>query len=82
MEAPSASPSGLRLSRLAREVYDALRVAKGGTLLRGSIAKKLRVGRWKTYSHHELERALDELGTAGLVVDDNHGRYTLTGGGR
>jgi hypothetical protein len=64
------------VSQLAREAYRALCAAKRHALMRGSLASKLRVGRWKAYSHSALSDALRELAQKGLVTSDNHGRYT------
>ena len=64
------------VSQLARSAYRALCKAKTHSLTRGSLATKLRVGRWKSYSHSALSDALYELAKIGLVTSDNHGRYT------
>ena len=64
------------LSSFARTVYDGLCETKTRSLLRGSIAKKLRVGRWKAYRWSDLGSALSELTNKGLVTSDNQDRYT------
>lgn len=64
------------VSQLARSAYRTLCATKNHSLMRGSLATKLRVGRWKDYSHSALSDALYELTKVGLVTSDNHGRYT------
>lgn len=63
------------MPQLARDAYRALCTAKRG-LMYGSLARKIKVGRWKSSSHAELGTALRALEDAGLVTSDNHGRYT------
>ena len=64
------------MSQLARNAYRALCAANQHTLMRGSLARKVGVGRWKAYSHSALSEALYALTKSGLVTSDNHGRYT------
>lgn len=71
-----------KLSKLAEGVYQALVSSRTGSMMRSSLAQKLRVGRRKRYSWRELDAALDEVVDAGLATDDNHDRYTIaTSGG-
>ena len=70
----TASPA--QISRLARDAHGALVRSKTGSLMRASLARKLRVGRRKAWSWRELDAALDELVDAGLATTDNHDRYT------
>ena len=65
-----------QISQLARNAHRALCAAKSRSLMRGSIATRLKVGRWKAYSHAELDKALNELAAIGLVTSDGYGRYT------
>lgn len=64
------------VSQLARSAYRVLCAAKNHALLRGSLARKVGVGRWKAYSHSALSDALYALTKIGLVTSDGHGRYT------
>ncbi len=70
----SAALAGV--SPLARDTYAALCGGKHRSLMRGSLARKVGVGRWKRHSHADLEEALSALARLGLVTSDNHGRYT------
>ncbi|HSX23417.1 MAG TPA: hypothetical protein VLE97_11640 [Gaiellaceae bacterium] len=72
----SQSAPTMHVSQLARAVYRALRAAKKRSLQRGSIARKLGVGRRKRYSWAELDGALAELTEDGFVTSDGHGIYT------
>lgn len=64
------------VSQLARNAYRVLCAAKSRSLMRGLLATKLCVGRWKDYSHSSFSDALRELTQVGLVTSDNHERYT------
>ena len=78
---PSAEPPALaHVSPFARKVYLALCKAKKRSLMYGSLATTLGVGRWKT-PHSYLSSALYELTSTDLVSSDNHGRYTAVCGG-
>jgi hypothetical protein len=66
-----------QLSRLARDAHRALVESKGGSLMRASLARKLRVGRRKAWSWRELDAALDELVDTKLATTDNYDRYTI-----
>ena len=68
------------VSQLARDAYHALCAAKGHALLRGSLARKISVGRWKKHSHTDLENALHQLAKIGLVTSDGYSRYTAVCG--
>lgn len=64
------------VTQLARNAYRALCAAKNHALTRESLVRKLRVGRWKAYSHSSLSDALYELTKSGLVTSDHYGSYT------
>jgi len=82
LEPVTAALAGV--SQLARNAYRALCAAKNHALTRESLVRKLRVGRWKAYSHSSLSDALYELTKSGLVTSDHYGSYTAVcdeGGG-
>jgi hypothetical protein len=64
------------VSPLARNVYAALCKGKSHSLLRGSLARKAGVGRWKHHSWAAFEEALHALERIGLVTSDGYDRYT------
>ena len=64
------------VSQLARNAYRVLCAANNHALMRGSLARKVGVGRWKAYSHSALSDALYALMKIGLVTSDDHGHYT------
>ena len=66
------------VSALARAAHEALCTSKSRSLTRGSLARKIGVGRWKRHSHASLDEALHELARIGLVTSDGYARYTAT----